>query len=117
MSRQRFLQAALAGLSLAVAAAPTGAPAQNLTVLQGTEQAPIDVPLNRAVVVESDVPFTELSIANPGIADISSLSDRSKMWQRSTRILLPWHSRSRNSGGSTRSGSVRVMNWRDAATL
>jgi pilus assembly protein CpaC len=32
--------------------------------------------MNRAVVVESDVPFTELSIANPGIADISSLSDR-----------------------------------------
>ena len=27
-------------------------------------------------MVESDVPFTELSIANPGIADISSLSDR-----------------------------------------
>ena len=32
--------------------------------------------MNRAVVVESDVPFAELSIANPGIADISSLSDR-----------------------------------------
>ncbi len=76
MSRQRIVQAALAGLSLALAAVPTDAPAQNLTVLQGTAQAPIDVPLNRAVVVESDVPFTELSIANPGIADISSLSDR-----------------------------------------
>ncbi|MDO7630991.1 MAG: type II and III secretion system protein family protein, partial [Loktanella sp.] len=33
-------------------------------------------PINRAVVVESDTPFAELSIANPGIADISSLSDR-----------------------------------------
>ncbi len=32
--------------------------------------------MNRAVVVESDIPFAELSIANPGIADISSLSDR-----------------------------------------
>lgn len=32
--------------------------------------------MNRAVVVESDVPFAELSIANPSIADISSLSDR-----------------------------------------
>jgi pilus assembly protein CpaC len=32
--------------------------------------------MNRAVVVESDVPFAELSIANPAIADISSLSDR-----------------------------------------
>lgn len=32
--------------------------------------------MNRAVVVESEVPFAELSIANPSIADISSLSDR-----------------------------------------
>jgi pilus assembly protein CpaC len=32
--------------------------------------------MNRAVVVESDTAFAELSIANPGIADISSLSDR-----------------------------------------
>ena len=32
--------------------------------------------MNRAVVVESDNPFAELSIANPGIADISTLSDR-----------------------------------------
>jgi len=32
--------------------------------------------MNRAVVVESDTPFAELSIANPQIADISSLSDR-----------------------------------------
>ncbi len=32
--------------------------------------------MNRAVVVESDRPFAELSIANAGIADISSLSDR-----------------------------------------
>jgi pilus assembly protein CpaC len=33
--------------------------------------------MNRAVVVESDEPFAELSIANPGIADISTLSDKS----------------------------------------
>jgi pilus assembly protein CpaC len=76
MSRQRILLAALTGLSLAAAFAPSGALAQNLTVLSGTMQEPIDVPLNRAVVVESDVPFSTLSIANPGIADISALSDR-----------------------------------------
>ena len=70
MSRQGILKAALTGLTLAVAAIPPGAFAQNLTVLTGSIQEPIDVPLNRAVVVESDVPFTELSIANPGIADI-----------------------------------------------
>src|SRR5919112_4131593 len=76
MGHKRLMQAALAGLTLAVTGLPAAVPAQNLTVLSGSIQEPIDVPLNRAVVVESDVPFTELSIANPGIADISSLSDR-----------------------------------------
>jgi pilus assembly protein CpaC len=33
--------------------------------------------MNRAVVVESDTSFSEVSIANPGIADISTLSDKS----------------------------------------
>ncbi len=33
--------------------------------------------MNRAVVVESDVPFDQIYIANPGIADISTLSDKS----------------------------------------
>lgn len=32
--------------------------------------------MNRAVVVESDTSFAELSIANPSIADFSTLSDR-----------------------------------------
>jgi pilus assembly protein CpaC len=32
--------------------------------------------MNRAVVIESDVPFAEISIANAAIADISTLSDR-----------------------------------------
>ena len=51
--------------------------AQTLRVLKGSESAPLNVPMNRAVVVESDTPFAELSIANPGIADISTLSDKS----------------------------------------
>jgi len=59
------------------ALAPGLAVAQSLRVMEGTAQAPLNVPMNRAVVVESDVPFAELSIANPGIADISTLSDRS----------------------------------------
>jgi pilus assembly protein CpaC len=33
--------------------------------------------MNRAVVVESDVLFAELSVANPAIADIATLSERS----------------------------------------
>lgn len=76
MSIDAVLRAAMASLIVLAATPPGPALAQNLTVLTGGVQAPLSVPLNRAVVVESDVPFTELSIANPGIADISSLSDR-----------------------------------------
>ncbi|MBK0328281.1 type II and III secretion system protein family protein [Rhodobacteraceae bacterium F11138] len=70
------LKAALLGLSLAFSPAMDGARAENLTVVKKGTEATLDVPMNRAVVVESDVPFAELSIANPGIADISSLSDQ-----------------------------------------
>ena len=75
MSYDRFMKAALASLMLALAtAAPAGA--ETLRVVTGSASAPLAVPMNRAIVVESDEPFTELSIANPGIADISTLSDR-----------------------------------------
>ena len=77
MKYDKFLKAAIAGLTLSLtAAAPTIAPAETLRVLRGAASSALSVPMSRAVVVESDVPFTELSIANPGIADISSLSDR-----------------------------------------
>ena len=77
MKYDRFLKAAIAGLALSLtAAAPTMAPAETLRVLRGAASSALNVPMNRAVVVESDVPFTELSIANPGITDISALSDR-----------------------------------------
>ena len=66
-----FLAVALASFTLAPSHAET------LRVMQGTPSQALNVPMNRAVVVESDVPFAELSIANPGIADISTLSDRS----------------------------------------
>ena len=67
---------ALMGLGLAVIpAAPVSA--QVLTVASGRVRDTLAVAMNRAVVVDSDTPFVELSIANPGIADISTLSDRS----------------------------------------
>ncbi|GGH32057.1 general secretion pathway protein [Cribrihabitans marinus] len=47
-----------------------------LRVLKKDAATMLEVPMNRAVVVESEEPFAELSIANAGIADISSLSDR-----------------------------------------
>ena len=66
-----LLGAALASTSLSPVLAET------LRVMEGSPSSSLNVPMNRAVVVESDVPFAELSIANPGIADISTLSDRS----------------------------------------
>lgn len=71
-------QAAAVGLSMAFAATALSTPAQaeSLRVVKRGTSTSLQVPMNRAIVVESDAPFAELSIANPAIADISSLSDR-----------------------------------------
>lgn len=77
MNHNIFLKAAVAGIALSLSAvAPTTALAETLTIQEGEASTPLRLILNRAAVVESDVPFTELSIANPGVADIASLSDR-----------------------------------------
>jgi len=76
MSMQTLWTAGLLGVALATTP-PVPAPAQTLRVMEGSVTSALNVPMNRAVVVESDVPFAELSIANPGIADISTLSDKS----------------------------------------
>ena len=92
MRHRTLLRAALAGLLLAaVPAMPTLA--QTLQVSQGRTQTALRVPLNRAIVLESDVPFAELSVANPQIADIATLSDRTvyvlgKLPGRTTLTLL-----------------------------
>ncbi len=85
---------AIGGLGFALATtALSPMAAQTLRVMQGSASQPLQVPMNRAVVVESDTPFAELSIANPGIADISTLSDKSiyvlgKTPGRTTMTLL-----------------------------
>ncbi len=76
MKMNTFMKAALLGFALTAIAAPTTVGAETLRVMRGTASSALNVPMNSAVVVESDVPFTELSIANPGIADISTLSER-----------------------------------------
>lgn len=76
MKTKRLLAAGFLGAALA-STALTPVAAEVLRVMQGQAAESLNVPMNRAVVVESDVPFAELSIANPGIADISTLSDRS----------------------------------------
>ncbi len=80
------------GLALATTSL-TPVAAQTLTIMKGTATAPLEVPMNRAVVVESDTAFAELSVANPGIADISTLSDKTiyvlgKTPGRTTMTLL-----------------------------
>lgn len=76
MKIDRWIKAALVGLALAYSPVAGASWAEELRVVKKGTAATLDVPMNRAVVVESDVPFAELSIANAGIADISSLSDR-----------------------------------------
>ncbi|MGL5010395.1 MAG: type II and III secretion system protein family protein [Paracoccaceae bacterium] len=76
MSMRRFMAAGLLGAAL-LSTSLSPVLAETLRVMQGAASSALNVPMNRAVVVESDVPFAELSIANPGIADISTLSDRS----------------------------------------
>lgn len=92
MSVRRAIQAGMVGVSLAALVAPS-AYSETLKVIEGSTASPLTVPMNRAVVVEADQPFAELSIANPGIADISTLSDRTiyvlgKAPGRTTMTLL-----------------------------
>lgn len=76
MAFRTIMAAALTGFALVCTPVADTAWAEGLRVVKKGTSAQLNVPMNRAVVVESDVPFSELSIANPGIADISSLSDR-----------------------------------------
>ena len=74
--RQRIVASVVAGL-LGLGSLQGPASAQGLAVDPGSPVEPVRVGVDRAVVVESQLPFSELSIANPEIADISTLSDRS----------------------------------------
>ena len=77
MTHRSTLGAALLGLSLTLGTFVSPAQAERLTIVNRNSESSLKVAINRAVVVESDIAFAELSIANPQIADISSLSDRS----------------------------------------
>jgi pilus assembly protein CpaC len=92
MGMRTLLRATAVGL--AMLAPPADAVfAQNLRVVTNAPSSSLNISMNAAVVVESDVPFAELSIANPGIADISTLSDKTiyilgKSPGRTTMTLL-----------------------------
>ncbi len=72
----RAVAAGLLGLAASLFTLPQSVEAETLRVVRTGTESILTVPMNRAVVVESETPFAELSIANPAIADISSLSDR-----------------------------------------
>ena len=78
MQFKSLIQASLCGFVLTAPMAGS-ALAQNavLSVSRGAVSSRISVAINKAVVVDIDRPFNELSVANPAIADIASLSDRS----------------------------------------
>jgi len=75
MSMTQIIRAGLAACAMALTMVPAGH-AQSLRVLEGAISTSLRVPVNRAVVVESEVVFAELSVANPAIADIATLSER-----------------------------------------
>jgi len=92
MKIKSLLKACAIGVALGIMVVPM-AQAETLRVMSGSTSAPLSVPMNRAVVVESDQPFSELSIANPGIADITTLSDKTiyvlgKLPGRTTMTIL-----------------------------
>ncbi|MCF6305348.1 MAG: pilus assembly protein N-terminal domain-containing protein, partial [Rhodobacteraceae bacterium] len=77
MQYTNLIKAGLLGFAV-MAPMATSAIAQNavLSVMRGSVSSQIGVSVNRAIIVESDRPFAELSVANPAIANVSALSDR-----------------------------------------
>lgn len=76
MKMKTQLWATLLGFALVSGHLVAPAYAETVRVVSNGTSSNLNVPMNRAIVVESDVPFAELSVANPSIADFSTLSDR-----------------------------------------
>ncbi|MDG1532391.1 MAG: type II and III secretion system protein family protein [Paracoccaceae bacterium] len=76
MTIRNLITSGLLGLSLAVSTAPLSGYAETLKVVKGSPSNSLNVPMNRAIVVETETSFGEVSVANPSIADISTLSDK-----------------------------------------
>src|SRR6056297_3738101 len=76
MKMKNIFWAALMGAAVMIGHVPSPTMAESLHVVRKGTARDLNVAMNRAIVVESDVPFAELSIANPSIADFSTLSDR-----------------------------------------
>jgi pilus assembly protein CpaC len=72
-----ILRACLLGAATLLFQPILPAQAQGLRVVEGESTGTLRVPMNRAVVVEAEMLYAELSVANPAIADIATLSERS----------------------------------------
>lgn len=77
MQLKSYIRASLCGLVLSAPMA-SSVVAQNavLSVSRGAVSSRLSVAVNKAIVVDIDRPFSQLSVANPAIADIAQLSDR-----------------------------------------
>lgn len=76
MNWNRLMKAALLGLVLSVPLVSEVYAQSVLRVMRGSTSENISVSVNRAIVMEADRPFAELSVANPAIADIATLGER-----------------------------------------
>lgn len=81
MKPSNIFKAGLFGLAVLTTGTIAGTPilaqdSEVLHIMEGTASSNVKVALNRAIVMESDVTFAELSVANPAIADIATLSDK-----------------------------------------
>ncbi len=75
MKFDKLIKASLLGLALTLPTVTQVSAQSGLSVLRGSVSSNITVATNRAIVVQSDLPFAEISVANPGIADIATLSE------------------------------------------
>ncbi|MEM8786638.1 MAG: type II and III secretion system protein family protein [Pseudomonadota bacterium] len=76
MKVTRLIKAALLGSVLTAPFVPDASAQSVLRELRGATSSNISVSVNRAIVMEADRPFGELSVANPAIADIATLGER-----------------------------------------
>lgn len=63
-------------LAVLLAPLPSAFAQSALTILRGANTRQIELPLNRALVLQSASAFAEISVANPDIADVAALSER-----------------------------------------
>ena len=75
MAVKTLIGAALLGVAV-LAGGAAAAQEGILRIMSAGTPDTLRVDVNRAVVVESELPFAELSVANPAIADIATLSER-----------------------------------------